>query len=75
MGKIIQQNGISKGKFQDHCDGQRFCNKFVLLITLHRPKIFPRGKIQICSLEYTLSDGLRVHTICAKNWNVRGISS
>ena len=51
-----------------------FCNKHVLLITLHRLKIFPRGKTQNCSLEYTLSDGLRVHTICAKNWNVRGIS-
>ena len=55
-------------------DGQKFYNKLASLITPHRLKIFPRYEIEICSLEYTLSGSMRVHTICVKIWSGRGIS-
>jgi hypothetical protein len=57
-----------------NCGRQKFCNQLVLFITTHKLKIFPRCKVQICSLEYTISDGIRVHTTCAKTWSVRGLS-
>ena len=72
---FLKGGGSNSGtQFGVYCNRQKFCNKLVLLITLHRLKILPRCKIQICSLEYTLPDGIRVHTICAKIWSVRGIS-
>ena len=52
-----------KGKY---CSRQKFYNKLVLLITLHKLKIFPRCNMQIFGLENTLSNGIKVHTICAE---------